>query len=117
VTYAAHMTCVGEGVRRQALFDVLQAHFFARDRTIWGWPAWPPPYRDPASPAVEAFADENVDRVDYCAWLQWQADLQRDAVAARAREAGFAIGLYSDLAVSIDRGGAAAWGEQCLYAA
>ena len=116
VAFDAYKTECGEALRRQALFDALQAHFFARDRTIWGWPAWPPPYRDPASPAVEAFADENVERVDYFAWLQWQADLQRDAVAARAREAGFAIGLYSDLAVSIDRGGAEAWANQSLYA-
>ncbi|HET9748114.1 MAG TPA: 4-alpha-glucanotransferase [Casimicrobiaceae bacterium] len=116
VAFDAYKTERGEALRRQALFDALQAHFFASDPAIWGWPVWPAPYRDPASPAVAAFADEHVERVDYFAWLQWQADLQRETVAARARQAGLAIGLYSDLAVSIDRGGAEAWANQSLYA-
>jgi (1->4)-alpha-D-glucan 1-alpha-D-glucosylmutase len=114
--FDAYKTEGGEALRRQALFDALQQHFYARDRSIWGWPAWPREYRDPASSAVTAFADENVERVDFFAWLQWQADLQRDAVAQRARASGLAIGLYTDLAVSIDRGGAEAWANQSLYA-
>jgi (1->4)-alpha-D-glucan 1-alpha-D-glucosylmutase len=111
-----YKTVGGEALRRQALFEALQQHFFARDPSIWGWPAWPREYRDPASPAITAFADENVEQVDYFAWLQWQADLQREAVAEQARASGLAIGLYSDLAVSIDRGGAEAWANQSLYA-
>jgi (1->4)-alpha-D-glucan 1-alpha-D-glucosylmutase len=116
IAFDAYKTERGEALRRHALFDALQAHFFARDPAIWGWPVWPVAYRDPASVAVEAFADEHVERVDYFAWLQWQAELQREAVAERAQEAGLAIGLYSDLAVSIDRGGAEAWANQALYA-
>jgi (1->4)-alpha-D-glucan 1-alpha-D-glucosylmutase len=111
-----YKTLGGQALRRQALFEALQEHFFARDPSIRGWPAWPREYRDPASPAITAFADEHVERVDYFAWLQWQADQQRDAVAQRARAAGLAIGLYTDLAVSVDRGGAEAWANQSLYA-
>jgi len=48
--------------------------------------------------------------------LQWQTELQRATVAQSARRSGLAIGLYTDLAVSIDRGGAEAWAEQHLYA-
>jgi (1->4)-alpha-D-glucan 1-alpha-D-glucosylmutase len=114
--FDGYKTVGGEALRRQALFEALQEHFFARDPSIWGWPAWPREFRDPASPAITAFADENVERVDYFAWLQWQADLQREAVAERARQSGLRIGLYTDLAVSIDRGGAEAWANQSLYA-
>lgn len=114
--FDAYKTVGGEALRRQALFDALQAHFQERDPAIWGWPVWPSEYRDPASSAVRAFAGEHGARVDFFAWLQWQADLQRESVATRARQSGLAIGLYTDLAVSIDRGGAEAWANQSLYA-
>ena len=114
--FDAYKTAGGEALRRQALFDALQAHFHARDPAIWGWPVWPSDYRDPASRAVRAFADEHGERVGFFAWLQWQADLQRESIATRARQSGLAIGLYTDLAVSIDRGGAEAWANQALYA-
>jgi 4-alpha-glucanotransferase len=114
--FDAFKTAGGEALRQQALFDALQSHFFARDPAVWGWPAWPHAYRDPAAPAITAFADAHAERIDFYAWLQWQADLQRAAVAARARECDLRIGLYTDLAVSIDRGGADAWAHQHLYA-
>jgi len=114
--FDAFKTMGGEALRRQAIFDALQAHFFAGDRAVWGWPAWPAGYRDPAAPAITAFADAHAERIEFFAWLQWQADLQREAVAQRARSCGLAIGLYTDLAVSVDRGGAEAWAQQHLYA-
>jgi 4-alpha-glucanotransferase len=114
--FDAFRTAGGDALRRQALFDALQSHFFARDPAIWGWPAWPQAYHDPDSPAVVAFADENTERIDFYAWLQWQADLQRASVAERALRCGLGVGLYTDLAVSIDRGGAEAWANQQLYA-
>ena len=114
--FDAFKTARGEALRRQALFDALQEHFYAADSSIWGWPVWPDAYRDPASPAIVAFANAHAERVDFFAWLQWQAERQRAVVAERARAAGLAVGLYTDLAVSIDRGGAEAWAEQHLYA-
>jgi len=107
----------GEALRRHALFDALQEHFVRADRSIWGWPAWPAEYRNPQSDAVARFADEHAERVEFFAWLQWQADIQRDAVAQRARRLDLAVGVYADLAVSIDRGGAESWATQDLYAA
>ena len=114
--FDAFKTAAGEALRRQALFDALQEHFHAADSSVWGWPAWPDDYRDPASPSIVAFANAHAERVDFFAWLQWQAHLQRAAVAERARRAGLAVGLYTDLAVSVDRGGAEAWAAQHLYA-
>ncbi|MGH6636013.1 MAG: 4-alpha-glucanotransferase, partial [Gammaproteobacteria bacterium] len=44
----------GRALRRHALFEALQEHFHREDPAVWGWPAWPEPYRDPASRAVAA---------------------------------------------------------------
>ncbi len=106
----------GEDLRRHALFEALQEHLYVRDPACWGWPAWPPPYRDPASPEVAAFAAANAERIDFYAYLQWLADEQLAATAQRARALGMAVGLYADLAVSSDPGGAERWAGQALYA-
>lgn len=50
-------------------------------------------------------ADAALPQIEYHEYLQWQADLQLARVAARCRERGMAIGLYLDLAVSVDREG------------
>lgn len=101
----------GERLRRHALFEALQAHFHAQDARVWGWPAWPPNYHDPTSPEVDAFARDKRERVEFYAYLQWQADAQ----LARAADAGLGIGLYRDLAVGVDAGGAEAWANQAFY--
>ncbi|HET7160798.1 MAG TPA: 4-alpha-glucanotransferase, partial [Burkholderiales bacterium] len=46
------------GVRlwRHALFEALQEHFHAQDRSSWGWPVWPEAYRRPEAPEVQEFA-------------------------------------------------------------
>jgi (1->4)-alpha-D-glucan 1-alpha-D-glucosylmutase len=106
----------GQALARHALFEGLQAHFFEHDSSVWGWPAWPEAYRHPELPAVARFAKAHAADVDFYAWLQWQAVLQRDAAADCAARAGVAIGVYADLAVSADRGGAEVWSDQDLYA-
>lgn len=116
-SFGAFQRAGGEALHRHALFEALQEHCFERDASVWGWPAWPAQFRDPRSNDVERFAKERAERVAYYAYLQWQADLQRAAIAKRADEAGLASGLYTDLAVSIARGGAESWAHQPLYAA
>ncbi|GAB4479516.1 MAG: hypothetical protein OHK0044_27090 [Burkholderiaceae bacterium] len=106
----------GEDLRRHALFDALQEHLYARDPAYWGWPTWPPLFRDPESPAVAAFAAAHAERIDFYAYLQWLADEQLAAAAQRARALGMAVGLYADLAVSVDAGGAESWAGERLYA-
>ena len=103
-------------LRRQGLFEALQEHFHREDPQIWGWPAWPEAYRDPAAPEVARFAEAHAERVEFYEYLQWQAELQLAAVGRRAAELGLGVGLYQDLAVSVDRGGAEAWANQDLYA-
>jgi len=107
----------GESLLRFALYHTLQEDFHAKDATVWGWPVWPEPFRDPAAPQVREYLEAYRERVEYYAWLQWIADEQLAACGKRCLELGLAVGLYQDLAVSIDRAGAEAWAWQDLYAA
>ncbi|MGH8508573.1 MAG: malto-oligosyltrehalose synthase [Gammaproteobacteria bacterium] len=106
----------GRPLYLHAVFEALQEHFHREDMSIWGWPVWPPAYRDPESGAVKRFAVSNNTRVQYFQYLQWQADLQLGAVGRCCRELGLGVGLYLDLPVSVDPAGTEAWANQSLYA-
>ena len=114
--FRAFQAAHAPALRRHALFETLQEHFHREDPRVWGWPAWPEAYRDPAAPEVARFAESHADRVEFYEYLQWQAELQLEAVSRRSMELGLGVGLYEDLAVSVDRGGAEAWANQGLYA-
>lgn len=105
----------GTALENHARYEALQAHF-RKTQDAWGWPAWPAEYHDPGSPAVAAFATKHADSVSYYAWLQWLADTQLAAVAARARACGMGIGLYQDLAVGANSGGSEVWSWQNVFA-
>jgi (1->4)-alpha-D-glucan 1-alpha-D-glucosylmutase len=99
-----------------ALFEAVQDHLHAQDASIWGWPAWPEDWRDPASPTVQAFRAAHASRVRYRFWLQWLAELQLESCQRYARTRGMGIGLYCDLAVGVNGGGAETWVEHDLFA-
>jgi (1->4)-alpha-D-glucan 1-alpha-D-glucosylmutase len=106
----------GPGLRWQALFDALQEHFRRQDEQVWGWPAWPEPYRDPHSPEVAAFAEAHAERVECFEYLQWQAADQLAAAGRDSWEQGLGIGLILDLAIGVAPGGSATWTGNGLYA-
>lgn len=115
--FRAFQSAGGERLRRHALFEALQAHFQAQDASVWGWPVWPEEaYRDPAAPEVAAFAQKHIEQIEYYEYLQWLADQQLDAAGKTSLTFGLGVGLYGDLAVSVDRGGAEAWANQDCYA-
>jgi len=114
--FLAYQRSGGEPLARFALFQALQENFHARDETVWGWPVWPEPYHDPASPQVRAFLETNRPRVEFYVWLQWLAEEQLGACGRRSRELGLGVGLYQDLAVSVDRAGAETWAWRSVYA-
>lgn len=99
-----------------ALYHALQEHFHALDANLWGWPVWPAGYQDPDSPEVAAFAIEHAARLDYLLYLQWLADTQLGGVGWRSMERGLGVGLYQDLAVGVDLGGAETWSHRELFA-
>jgi 4-alpha-glucanotransferase len=106
--FSAFRAEMGEGLEQQARFDALHEHALLTTGT-WSWQEWPEPLRHPDSPEVDAFASEQRDRVDFFAYLQWQADQQLERAQARARAAGMPIGLYNDIAVGVSPAGATAW--------
>jgi len=110
--FAAFKEIHGATLANHARFEALQAHLFGADPACWHWRNWPDEYRDPASPAVAAFARENADEVGLHAYLQFLADRSLAAAQAEARAAGMPIGLIADLAVGVDSGGSQCWSRQ-----
>ena len=106
----------GAALRLHGLYEALQERFFRQDPDAWGWPVWPAAYREPGSADVSQFAETHRERIEFFEWLQWQAECQVREVSERASELRMSIGVYGDLAVSIDRGGAEAWSNQDLFA-
>jgi (1->4)-alpha-D-glucan 1-alpha-D-glucosylmutase len=94
-----------------ALFEALREKFGG------GWQGWPAGFQDPRSKEVQTFSRKNAERVAFHAWLQWTARQQLDAAQRHARELGMPLGLYADLALGADRGGAEVWSDQGVYAA
>jgi 4-alpha-glucanotransferase len=93
--------------RDAATFDALQARF-----GVWGWPAWPEAFRD----RRHADTTDVAQDVDFYLYLQWQADLQLRRAQQAALDAGMSIGLYRDLAVGANPGGAETWQQPRLFA-
>jgi (1->4)-alpha-D-glucan 1-alpha-D-glucosylmutase len=114
--FRAYQSAGGLALRQHALFEAMQEHFHAQDAGVWGWPQWSWAHRDPNSAEVGTFLREHADRVEYYEYLQWQAEAQLAGVGRASLEAGLAVGIYQDLAVSVDRGGAESWAAQDLYA-
>jgi len=106
----------GRSLRLHATYEALQAHFHARSAATWGWPVWPQAYRDHDAAEVARFAQEQLERIEYYEYLQWQAERQLAQVSERCRARGLAVGLYLDLAVSVDRAGSDTWTHQECYA-
>jgi 4-alpha-glucanotransferase len=105
----------GEPLQRHAIFDALDAHWRLQGPQYWGWPTWPEEYRDPSSLAVNRFARERAQEVEYFVYLQWLAEEQLTHSQRLARELGMPIGLYGDVAVGANPGGSETWSNRHLY--
>jgi (1->4)-alpha-D-glucan 1-alpha-D-glucosylmutase len=99
-----------EGVRAYARFEAL------REKLGAPWQSWPQAYRDPRSSHVRKFLEKNRRRVAFHEFVQLETKRQLDAVQAYARAQGMPIGLYVDLALGADAGGAEVWADQDSYA-
>lgn len=106
----------GERLERFALFQALSEALQRRHPDIWEWKDWPEPYRNPASPEVEAFRRAQASRVRFHQYLQWIASEQLMVGAQRARALGMPLGLYHDLALGSSRSGSDAWVFQDVLA-
>ena len=105
----------GEDLRRFATFDALFEHFRKQDPMNWGWPCWPKAYQKPDSKKVKIFISENEKRIRYFEFLQWLSQEQFAVAQKAANDKGMLVGVYRDLAVGVDRGGADVWSDPELY--
>jgi len=112
-SFVAWCTGSGESLERFARYEALTERFASDDGRTRGWLTWPQEYRDPASDAVRAFADEARERIDYFKYLQFVAEQQFALAGNDARELG--IGLYRDLAVGVDSNSADVWSMRDAY--
>ncbi|WP_252178645.1 4-alpha-glucanotransferase [Endozoicomonas sp. 4G] len=113
--FAAYCDKHGEPLQRFALFNALYEHFRKEDLMNWGWPCWPEAFQNPQSAEVADFAKANEDRITYFKYLQWLAEEQFAQAQTIARDAGMMVGVYRDLAVGVDRGGADVWSDRRLF--
>ncbi len=105
--FSSYRVKAGDELESHATFEALSEHFGAEGKAAVS--QWPQEYQDSRSEAVSAFREANPQRIAFQAWLQWLADTQLAAAQARATAAGMPIGLYRDLAVGVDAGGAEMW--------
>ncbi|TQV75042.1 4-alpha-glucanotransferase [Aliikangiella marina] len=113
--FAAFKQKMGESLLLLATFDALYEHFRKTDFNAFGWTSWPEAYQDHNSAAVKEFQKTHNERIDYFMFNQWLADRQLAAVSQTAKQSGMALGLYLDLAVGCDGGGADVWSNRSLY--
>lgn len=113
--FERYLQQAGARLDRYALYSALSRRMHRRDPTVWVWPQWPEPYRNPDSPEVARFAQEHAREVLFFKYVQWQVDEQLGAVQSRARALGLPIGLYHDLALAADRCGGDLWTYSRYY--
>ncbi len=101
----------GGDLQRFATFQMLSEHFQTHD-----WTRWPAACRDPESALVAELCDRHADRLSFYKYLQWLCDEQIGATAEVAQQRGMAIGLYNDLAISVESASADHWAHQDLFA-
>lgn len=94
--FAEFQAAAGKDLVMHATFEALSEHFAAAGASSVG--EWPDAFRDAESEAVDQFTTSHRDRIDFHAWLQWQADRQLGDAHHAARKAGMGIGLFRDLA-------------------
>ena len=99
----------GEGLESHAVFETLHAHFLAEDPALWQWRQWPDAFQSPRSSTVATFAEAHRAEIDFHAFLQFLAHRSLADAQDRAKKAGMAIGLITDLAVGTDGGGSHCW--------
>ncbi len=111
VAFRSFVAEKGHELEDFATFEALSEHYGAVD-----WSGWAPQHQDAKSDAVAAFRNTRADRIGFYQYLQWCCDEQFAAAAGRAKARGMAVGLYNDLAVSVDASSADYWMDRRQFA-
>ncbi|GAC1516833.1 MAG: 4-alpha-glucanotransferase [Gemmatimonadaceae bacterium] len=113
--YAHYVASQGSPLDDFATFVALTEQFGRQDGTIRGWRAWPAPYRDPRSAAVDRYRRAKAPVIDFHRWLQFELDSQLASAARLARERGMRVGVYQDLAIGTSPDGSDSWAFHDLF--
>lgn len=101
----------GQALENHCRFEAVQARRAASGESL-DWRDWPPQWRDPHSPALVQFAEQNPLDIGFFAFCQWLIDRCLSRAQQAAIGSGMRIGLIADLAVGADGGGSQAWSRQ-----
>jgi 4-alpha-glucanotransferase len=105
----------GPMLELHARFDALDAFFRATRGTPAGWMSWPAEYHDPHGAAVQAFAVQHAQQIEFFQYLQWLALGQLAGAQSLARELAMPVGLYGDYAVGANAAGSETWIDRQSY--
>lgn len=105
----------GASLQQLALYDALHSWLYQQDQQYWGWPNWPEQYRDIESEAVQQFAAEHANELDFYCYLQFLAQQQLANAQQLAKDSGMLLGLYRDLAVGVSDASTEIWANPELY--
>ncbi len=109
VLFERYIRAEGEALEQFALFQALDEERRLVQSASALWPQWPESYQTPHSAASREFARRHSKRVRMYQYMQWLAAIQLKAVVDLTHSLGMPVGLYHDLALGSDRGGAEAW--------
>jgi 4-alpha-glucanotransferase len=109
------LAAAGPMLELHARFDALDTYFRATRGTSAGWMSWPAEYHDPHGDAVDRFAAQHPEQIEFFAYLQWLAAQQLAGVQALAQELQMPIGLYGDFAVGANASGSETWIDRTSY--
>jgi 4-alpha-glucanotransferase len=101
----------GRDLDSLATFQALSEHYQTHD-----WARWPSVHRVHDSAATAEFAAQHASRISFFQYLQWQCEEQFASAGELAKSRGMAVGLYNDLAVSVDASSADHWTHQKQFA-
>lgn len=110
-SFQAYVAEKGDALAGIAEFYTLIEEFGTQD-----WSQWPDDERLREPDAIARLRRDRADRIGFQCYLQWQCELQFRDAAEYAKTAGLAVGLYNDLAVSVDASSADHWTHQSLFA-
>lgn len=91
-----------------ALFKALKEKYHER-----GWESWDEPFARKEPAALERFASQHRDRMEFYRWLQWQIYEQFRDAAAYAEERG--VGFMGDIPFLVSRDSVDVWAHQDYF--
>ncbi|HZP78191.1 MAG TPA: 4-alpha-glucanotransferase [Pseudolabrys sp.] len=104
--FDAFRTEQGSALQRFAAFETLRGRF----RRVW-W-EWPAEWRQLDAERLDALRECEAEEIGFHEFVQWIADRQLRHCRNLAHRHHLPVGLYVDLAVGVEAGGADAWIEQ-----